>query len=78
MLDEEHEPPTLQNGDDTLYTLGRVHGHYVVIACLPAGRIGIASAATIATRLADRFPNAKIGSWSVLAAASVRGRRPLG
>jgi nucleoside phosphorylase len=61
MLDEEHEPPRSQDGDSTLYTLGRIHGHCVVIACLPAGLIGIASAASIATRLADRFPNAKIG-----------------
>jgi hypothetical protein len=61
MLDEEHEPPGSQDGDSTLYTLGRIQGHGVVIAYLPTGLIGIASAASIATRLADRFPNAKIG-----------------
>jgi nucleoside phosphorylase len=61
MLDEEHEPPARQDNDDTLYTLGQIHGHNVVVACLPAGIIGMASAANIATLLTSRFPNAKIG-----------------
>lgn len=61
MLDEEHEPPARKDNDSTLYTLGRSHGHNVVIACLPAGVIGIAPAASIATSLVDRFPNARIG-----------------
>ncbi|RDW59090.1 hypothetical protein BP5796_12014 [Coleophoma crateriformis] len=61
MLDEEHETPTLQDNDPTLYTLGKIYDHNVVISCLPAGLIGNVSAATIATRLANRFPNAKIG-----------------
>lgn len=61
MLDEEHESTIRKDGDTTLYTLGRICGHNVVIACLPAGLIGIVSAASIATGLANRFPNAKIG-----------------
>ncbi|KAH8203910.1 hypothetical protein TruAng_001974 [Truncatella angustata] len=61
MLDKQHEPPDRHGNDDTLYTLGQIHGHNVVIACLPAGLIGIASAANIATLLSTRFPNAKIG-----------------
>jgi nucleoside phosphorylase len=61
MLDEEHEHPPLQSHDSTLYTLGRICSHNVVIACLPAGVIGIASAASVAVSLTDRFLNANIG-----------------
>ncbi len=61
MLDEEHEPPAGMDNNDVQYTLGQVYGHNVVVACLPAGVIGTASAANIATHLAVRFPNAKIG-----------------
>ncbi|ORY56397.1 nucleoside phosphorylase domain-containing protein [Pseudomassariella vexata] len=61
MLDEEHEAPARQDNDDTLYTLGRIQGHNVVIACLPAGLIGAASAASVAKGLTDRFPNVKLG-----------------
>lgn len=56
MLDEQHESPDRQDNDDTLYTLGRIHSHNIAIACLPAGIIGIASAANIATLLSTRFP----------------------
>ena len=61
LLDEEHEPLPLQTNNPTLYTLGRISNHNVVIACLPAGIIGIASAASVAQSLVDRFPNVKIG-----------------
>lgn len=61
MLDEEHEPPDLQHNDSNLYTLGRIKDHNIVIACLPAGVIGLASAANVATCLANRFPNVRMG-----------------
>lgn len=61
MLDERHEPPARIDNDDTLYTLGQIHGHNIVLACLPAGVIGTVSAAVIATYLGGRFPNARIG-----------------
>ena len=35
MLDEEHGLPQDRN-DTNVYTLGRISGHNVVIACLPA------------------------------------------
>lgn len=61
MLDIQHESPDRRENDDTLYTLGQIHGHNVVVVCLPAGLIGTASAANVATLLSTRFPNAKIG-----------------
>ncbi|KAF9894388.1 hypothetical protein FE257_007891 [Aspergillus nanangensis] len=53
MLDEEygtHRAALL------LYTLGRVGEHAVVIACLPAGQIGLATGASIATEMQAKFP----------------------
>ncbi len=35
MLDEEHLPLPIQDGDDNAYVLGRIHRHNVVMACLP-------------------------------------------
>ena len=61
MLDEEHEQPPYEASDPTLYTVGRIGKHNVVISCLPAGELGTANAATVATRLAQRFPSVKIG-----------------
>jgi len=41
MLDEEHEQYKSQVPyDNNSYVLGRIHGHNVVIACLPAGEYG--------------------------------------
>jgi nucleoside phosphorylase len=60
MLDEEH-----QNGQDpndtNLYTLGRIGGHNVVIACLPAGRVGTNSAAVVAMQMKSAFPSIRFG-----------------
>jgi nucleoside phosphorylase len=61
MLDNKFEQLDLQDNDSTLYTLGQICGHNVVIACLPAGLIGIASAASVATALLNRFPNVRMG-----------------
>lgn len=60
MLDEVHEP-NLDQSDTLLYNLGRIHGHNVVIACLPAGTTGTQSAATVAARMRSRFSNIKFG-----------------
>ncbi|KAH8660527.1 hypothetical protein BX600DRAFT_438741 [Xylariales sp. PMI_506] len=61
ILDEEHEAPPHLPNEPTLYTLGRIKHHNVVIACLPMGMIGIASAASVARGLVNRFPNVKVG-----------------
>ncbi|KAF5576103.1 ankyrin repeat [Fusarium pseudoanthophilum] len=50
--------PKLPNDSNT-YTLGSVGKHGVVIACLPKGKIGTVSAATVATNMISTFPNIK-------------------
>ena len=50
LLDEEHPSlPTYSPHDDNAYTSIRIGDHHIVIACLPEGRYGIASAASVAT-----------------------------
>lgn len=60
MLDEEHSRLHNVAGDDNHYTFGRMAGHSVAIACLPAGTIGNVSAATVATDMMRSLP-IKIG-----------------
>jgi nucleoside phosphorylase len=57
VLDEEHE----ENADGRPYTLGRIASHNVVIGCLPAGQIGVTSAAVIATSMKAVFPAIRFG-----------------
>src|SRR6202011_1904214 len=63
MLDEEHEEILLpQDATDTnLYSLGRIGEHKVVIACLPAGQVGISSATAVASQMISTFVSIKIG-----------------
>ncbi|KAH8660559.1 nucleoside phosphorylase domain-containing protein [Xylariales sp. PMI_506] len=58
MLDEEHPRLPQKEGDSNLYTLGRIHGHNVAIACLP-GIQGKGAAAVVATNMARTFPRIK-------------------
>ncbi|KAL7948617.1 hypothetical protein V8C42DRAFT_315002 [Trichoderma barbatum] len=44
-----------------VYTLGSIRGHNIVMACLPKGRYGTNSAATIATKMIGSFPSIKFG-----------------
>jgi nucleoside phosphorylase len=61
MLDQEHHKLP-QNGHDTnLYTLGQIGEHNVVIACLPAGRIGNNPAAAVAMDMKSKFPSIRFG-----------------
>ncbi|KAL6717736.1 hypothetical protein ACLMJK_003821 [Lecanora helva] len=61
LLDEEHPPlPTLSLNDSNAYTLGRIGDHHVVVACLPRGRYGIASAATVAKDMLRSFESIRI------------------
>ncbi|KAI9774450.1 MAG: hypothetical protein M1839_001733 [Geoglossum umbratile] len=61
-LDEEHERPDhLAQSDNNDYTLGRVGKHNVVIAVLPDGEYGTASAASVARDMLHSFPNIRIG-----------------
>ncbi|KAL4740496.1 nucleoside phosphorylase domain-containing protein [Aspergillus similis] len=61
MLDEEHPDLPHDPNDDNIYTLGRIGHHNVVIACLPTGRYGTASAATVAINMRAKFPNLQFG-----------------
>jgi hypothetical protein len=62
LLDEEH--PTLPSSsphDNNTYTLGRIGHHNVVIACLPKGKYGLTSAASVAT---DMLRRNMISDWA--------------
>ncbi|KIM99796.1 hypothetical protein OIDMADRAFT_200968 [Oidiodendron maius Zn] len=61
-LDEEHEGPEyVSPNDNNDYTLGKIGKHNVVIAVLPGGEYGIASAAIVARDMLHSFPNVRIG-----------------
>jgi nucleoside phosphorylase len=61
-LDEEHEgPESVSSHDNNDYTLGKIGKHHVVIAVLPDGEYGIASAASVAKDMLHSFPNVRIG-----------------
>ncbi|KAK5689372.1 hypothetical protein LTR17_026302 [Elasticomyces elasticus] len=55
MLDEEHPRLPTVEGDANDYTLGRIGDHDVLVACLPAGGTGKASAATVAANMQRSF-----------------------
>ncbi|KAL7913596.1 nucleoside phosphorylase domain-containing protein [Trichoderma velutinum] len=61
-LDERHgTPSSVSRHDNNDYTLGRIGPHNVVIAVLPDGEYGIASAASVARDMLHSFPNVRIG-----------------
>ncbi|KAL7817007.1 hypothetical protein V8C44DRAFT_347958 [Trichoderma aethiopicum] len=62
LLDEKHgTPSSVAQNDNNDYTLGRIGEHNVVIAVLPDGEYGIASAASVARDMLHSFPNVRIG-----------------
>jgi nucleoside phosphorylase len=61
-LDEKHERPAyVSQHDNNDYTLGRIGNHNIVIAVLPDGEYGIASATGVARDMVHSFPNIRIG-----------------
>ncbi|QYS93860.1 WD_REPEATS_REGION domain-containing protein [Trichoderma simmonsii] len=61
-LDEKHEgPENVSTHDNNAYALGKMGRHNVVIAVLPDGEYGTASAATVARDMLHTFPNIRIG-----------------
>jgi nucleoside phosphorylase len=61
-LDEEHEGPEyVSPNDNNDHTLGKIGKHNVVIAVLPGGECGVASAAVVARDMLHSFPNVRIG-----------------
>lgn len=55
MLDEKYEGLATHPKDQNTYTLGRVKGHNVVIACLPLGIYGTISASIVASHIEHTF-----------------------
>ena len=47
--------------DQNTYLLGRIHGHNIVIACLPSGVYGTISAATVASQMLSNFKSIRFG-----------------
>lgn len=61
-LDTQHRSPAyVSQHDNNNYTLGDMGRHHVVIAVLPDGEYGIASAASVARDMLHSFPNVRIG-----------------
>lgn len=61
MLDQIHLDLPKPPNDHNTYTLGSIGEHNVVIACLPKGKYGTNSAATVATRMVGTFPSIRVG-----------------
>ncbi|KAN0070804.1 hypothetical protein V8E54_010969 [Elaphomyces granulatus] len=61
MLDNIHPQLSQPASDDNAYTLGEISGHNIVVACLPSGVYGIASAATVAAHMRITFPSIRFG-----------------
>jgi len=62
LLDEVHpQLPTTSLQDENVYTFGRMSDHDVVIACLPKGRCGLTSAASVAKDMMRSFSQIRFG-----------------
>ncbi|CAH0032595.1 unnamed protein product [Clonostachys rhizophaga] len=61
-LDEVHPAPrSVDEHDGNRYTLGKIAGHFVVLAVSPDVEYGSTSAARVAEDMLNTFPNIKIG-----------------
>lgn len=61
MLDETYERLAQPRSDHNTYTLGRLYGHDVVIACLPIGVYGVTSATKLVAEMMSTFPSLRFG-----------------
>ncbi|KJJ33049.1 putative kinesin light chain [Aspergillus flavus AF70] len=61
MLTKAHTPLPKASTDPNAYELGELNGHFIVIACLPAGVYGKVSAATVVSRMRLTFPRLQFG-----------------
>ncbi|KAK6530545.1 hypothetical protein TWF281_007388 [Arthrobotrys megalospora] len=63
MLDEQHDPPDflITSPDDNAYIFGRIGNHNLIITCLPSGRYGTVSAASVANQMHSTFPAIQLG-----------------
>ncbi|OOQ87883.1 hypothetical protein PEBR_15031 [Penicillium brasilianum] len=60
MLDERHPDLLAMPNDDNSYILGRIYGHNVAIACLPAGVYGTTAATKVATQMLSTFTSIRV------------------
>ncbi|KAM0279853.1 hypothetical protein ACHAQH_004404 [Verticillium albo-atrum] len=56
MLDNEHPSLPAKSGDPNIYKLGDLHGHNLVLACLP-GQQGKGAAMAVAVNMSRTFPS---------------------
>lgn len=61
MLDQRHPDLPKPVNDPNTYTLGAVGKHNIVIACLPKGKTGTNTAATVTTWMISTFQSIKFG-----------------
>src|SRR5271156_3699301 len=61
MFDERHGNLPKPMADPNTYSLGRISGHNVVLACLPAGQTGTTPAASVAAHMIRTFPSVHVG-----------------
>ncbi|RDW72727.1 uncharacterized protein DSM5745_07899 [Aspergillus mulundensis] len=61
MLDETHASLPTSSGDTNTYTLGRIQGKNVVIACSPGTQNGLNNRASLVTNLRRTFPSIQAG-----------------
>jgi hypothetical protein len=61
MLDEQHDSLPQDRRDHNNYTLGRIGPHYVAIACLPDGVMGVTSAARVEEQMLWTFTSLRFG-----------------
>ncbi|KAI8635281.1 hypothetical protein F5Y19DRAFT_460986 [Xylariaceae sp. FL1651] len=61
MLDQRHPELPKPLNDSNTYTLGSIGEHNIVVACLPKGKIGTNSAATVAVLMITAFPAIRFG-----------------
>lgn len=61
MLDQTHGRLPKAPNDPNSYILGSIGDHNIVIACLPKGKTGANSAATVASHMVNTFPVIRFG-----------------
>ncbi|KAL3481030.1 nucleoside phosphorylase domain-containing protein [Aspergillus californicus] len=61
ILDASHASLPQPNADHNTYHLGEIGQHNIVLACLPNGIYGLASAAVIAKQMMMTFPSVEFG-----------------
>ncbi|KAI1359844.1 ankyrin repeat-containing domain protein [Xylaria arbuscula] len=60
MLQTVHDSLENSHGDSNTYSLGSLHGHNIVIACLPTAGYGTNNAAIVASNMRRTFPSLRI------------------